>query len=201
MLAGYPFYAHYLLGGPGLEIHEGLLGVIGGVGGDQAVREADQRVVRWDRLLLEDVQPGPGDPAFSDRPGDRPGVDQRATRRIDQESGRLHEPQRPFADEMLRLGGQRSVDRDEVRLAQERFEVGRHGATLGDLLGAQVGIVGQDAAAQRRGLAAERRPDPPEAYHAHRLLLQAEDRFGDLGIPPAGLDGVAERHDLAGERQ
>src|SRR5437763_34807 len=63
-------HAHYLLGGFGLEIHEGLLGVIGGVGGDQAVREADQRVVRWDRLLLEDVQPGPGDPAFSDRPGD-----------------------------------------------------------------------------------------------------------------------------------
>ena len=73
----------------------------------------EERVVRRRRLVLEDVEPGRGEPALAQRRDQRRLVDHAAARGVDENGGRLHHRELGRADQ--RPVGLRHVDGDDVR--------------------------------------------------------------------------------------
>ena len=86
---------------------------------------SEQRVVGGQRLGVGDVERGARRSVPSlQRRGERALVDDRAARGVDEDRGRLHQPQRFGVDQVAGLLGQRAVDRDEVRALQQLEDVG-----------------------------------------------------------------------------
>ena len=83
---------------------------------------ADRRV-RRQRLLREDVERGPGDRPALERGCERVGVDHLAARRVHHDRGALHLRQGLFVDQAAGLVGERDVQRDNVRGAQDLIEI------------------------------------------------------------------------------
>src|SRR5262245_43453119 len=85
------------------------------------VRHLEQR--RGDvGLMLEHVEAGAGDLPLFQGTRERRLVDDRPARGVDQERGRLHQLQFPLADLMARLGIERRMQRDEIRLREQMIE-------------------------------------------------------------------------------
>src|SRR2546423_5356198 len=74
-------------------------------------------------LVLEDVDPGAGDPALLERAHERGLVDDRPPRRVDEERRLLHEPEGALVDEVPGLRQERRVQADEVGLAEDRLRL------------------------------------------------------------------------------
>src|SRR5579871_6798176 len=89
---------------------------------------APQRMIGGHRLVLEHVQPCPGETAFAHRGGERDGVDNGASRRVDDDRAALHQAQLGFAEEMPRLLVERRVARHKIRLPQQGLVVDEDGA-------------------------------------------------------------------------
>src|SRR5207245_4566390 len=104
-------------------------------------------------------------------------VHDRPTGGVDQDGRLLHQPQRALVDEVARLRGQQRVERDEVRLPQQRVHVHRGGVqlTLGGGLRAHRVVI-EDAHAEAEPAAGDGPADAPEAYHTQRLAV-------DVGAP------------------
>jgi len=66
------------------------------------------------RLILVDVEPGAGDPAFPQRFDELGLVDDGSTGRVDQKGGPLHHLELGGADEVTRVGQEGRVQRDEI---------------------------------------------------------------------------------------
>ena len=73
-------------------------------------------------LPLEHVEPRPGDRAGSEGRGERRLVDDRPSGRVDEKRGRLHPGQRGSIDQVVRLGAERAVERDDVGARQQLLE-------------------------------------------------------------------------------
>ena len=89
------------------------------VRGQDHVVEAEQRVVGGDRLRVEHVQPGPGDPVFPQGGGEGGLVDDRPAGDVHQVRGRLHQRDPLGVEQVPGLGGQGAADADVVRLAEQ----------------------------------------------------------------------------------
>ena len=101
------------------------------------VREAEERA-RLGRLGDEDVDAGAGDLAGLDRRGERLLVDQAAAGAIDDADAVLHLGDRRRVDDVLRLLGERRVQRDEIGAAEELVELDLVDAELHGALFRQV---------------------------------------------------------------
>ncbi len=92
-----------------------LLGAGAEVRREDDVPRRAQRAVGRERLRIEHVERGAGQPAVVERLDERRLVHDAAARAVDQAAGGLHFRQRRRADQAAGLVGQRRVDRDEVR--------------------------------------------------------------------------------------
>ena len=86
------------------------------------VVERKQRVVRFRRLLVEDVEPRPRDLPRGQRLGERDFVDDRAAARVDEHRARLEEGDLAGADEVAGGRVEGNVERDDVGGSQELSE-------------------------------------------------------------------------------
>ena len=167
---------------------------------DDDVGVAEQRVI-GDRLLGEDVER---------RAGDLAGVQRRLQVRVDDEraAGDVDDPHAVLAlgerlgvQEALGLRRLRQVQRDEVT-GRERVRggLGLLDAELLEALGADEGVVRDDAHAEGAGADRDELADPAEAEHAEGLAL-------DLGaaelaaLPLAAGEAGVRLRDVAGERE
>jgi hypothetical protein len=89
---------------------------------DDAV-EAEERVVRRGRLLLEDVERRATDVAGGDRVGERALVHEPTAGAVHEQHPLLHPRDRRSVHDVPRLIRQRDVERDHVRLAPELVEI------------------------------------------------------------------------------
>ena len=164
------------------------------------VRQGQNRVVGRGRLLLEHVEPGPGDPAAGERRVEGALVHDRPAGGVDQVSPRLHQPELRRADQVVRLARQRAVDRDEVALAQQRVQVDqRHPG--GGVRRHGVGVVRQDAHLERRHQPHHVAPDVADPDQAERPAGHAGAEATAGPVPVAGAGEPVLRHDLSGQRE
>ena len=82
-------------------------------------------------LLLINVESQPGEPAVLQRSDDSLGVDELAARGVDQGCAGPEHGQAGAVDEVVRLRRERAVQRDDVRLAEQRVEAVGVGASDG----------------------------------------------------------------------
>ena len=102
--------------------HAGLARRAAEVRRQHDVLERDQAFL--DRgLMLVHVERRAGDHARTQRLDERPLVDDRPARRVDEHRGRLHPGQPGRVEEMARLGRRRAVDADDVGAGEERVEI------------------------------------------------------------------------------
>ena len=78
-------------------------------------------------FVLVDVEPRAGDDPFGERLGERPLVDDRTTRGVDQDRRALHAPEPTCVDQVTRLGDERDVKRHEVAPREKIVEAGYEG--------------------------------------------------------------------------
>ena len=97
-------------------------------------------------------------------------VDEPAAGDVDDERGRLHERELLGADHAGRLGRLRHVDRDEVALLEQLVEREQLHAELLRAGARDVGVVGDDAHAERLQARGDERADAAEADDADGLL-------------------------------
>ena len=85
------------------------------------VGELEQRLALGQRLRVEDVEPRAGDASLAQRLDERVLVDDRAARNVDEEGGRLHQPQPARVEQTARLVRQRAGDDDDVGVREQRL--------------------------------------------------------------------------------
>ena len=145
------------------------------------------------RLALEDVEAGPGDSAAGEAPAECRLVDDLTPGDVDQVAVALHQSERGVVDQVVRLGRQRAVDRDDVDPGQHRRQrrpVRRLDRGLGG--GRQaVAVVVVDRTAEGAGAAGDRLTD---ASHADDAQPLAGDAVAEqAGRRPAGPVAGAEQ--------
>ena len=164
------------------------------VGHDQAVVEADQRMVDRDRLRVGDVQGGGGDAAAPERVGERDRVDDRPARRVHEHRRRLH-PAEPLAvDEAACVLAQVHVQRHEVGLGQQALEGHERRVELGlDQPATRGGGPGRGSASRSPSPAA--RP-PGRSARSPRSRASRRGRPGPSGASgPRSASGRRARSD------
>ncbi len=96
------------------------------------------------RFFLEDVEPRPAEPAAPKRLDQRFGVHQRSARCVDENRSWFHQGQPLGIDEVVRLVGVGAMQRDDVRLFQERFQAHILEAQGVGHVGDRLDVVGHD---------------------------------------------------------
>src|SRR5512146_3563084 len=89
---------------------------------DYDVGQLEQRVVRADRLGVGHVESGGGQPSRLESADERLLIDDRTTRRVDQDGAALHHREFRLTYQMASRGRERHVQRDEIRLRQQPLE-------------------------------------------------------------------------------
>ena len=170
---------------------------------DEAVVHRDQRVVGRERLRVGDVERGGEDRPHPEGVHQGPRVDDRSTRRVDEDRGRPHRPQRRRVDQVARLRVEAHVQRDEVGRRQQlrQRHPRRAGLELDVRRRPRAGAV-QHAHAEARGPARDRLPDAPEADDPERRAVHvgSEQRHRAPRPPPAVAHVAVAFHDAAGRR-
>jgi hypothetical protein len=150
------------------------------------VPEREQRISRLERLLFEHVEAGPGDAPRPERVDERRLVDDRPPGHVDEERGRLHQPQPSPVEQPDRLVRERACDDDDVGRGEESIQL--------DLLDRRVRRRrprgDEDAQLPRREQARDLLADPAVADQAERPPAQTETEAVE---PPAGpVSGAQE---------
>lgn len=150
----------------------GHLGGVGGVRGDEAVRQIPQRVPLGQWFGVGDIQRGAGDPALPQRPHEvvRPYV--LATSHVHQPSVALHRPQLRLGDDPFGLRGERQREYNEIRSFERLLQPVRPDRPC--------------PTCEWLGLAADDCCLYPEG------LQQAQERFGDAAGAQDGDAGAEE---------
>ena len=89
---------------PAMDARRGFQGVGGVVRTQNHVAGMEHRVRRARRLILEHVQGGAGQPARTQRRGQRGGVDQAAAAGVHDEGARLHGGEAASVQKVARIG-------------------------------------------------------------------------------------------------
>ena len=141
------------------------------------------------RLLLVDIEAGGEDAAVLQRRAQGGLVDDRAAGGVDEHRGRLHPLQLWRGDQVPGRLGQRYVDADEVRLAEQRVEVGaRHAELALDLLRRRHLVVVDDAHSEAARPPRHAAPDPAETDDAER---RAADVVAEQHVDRPAAEGAA----------
>ena len=118
-------------------------------------------------------------------------VDDRASRGVDQERGRLHQGDASRVEQAARGGRQGHVNRHDVRLAQQVVELAALGAGAGRRLVGQRTTPGGDAHPERVSEPRDVPADSAEAHDPEGLAVQHRSRRRRPRPPPEG--GIAGR--------
>src|SRR5262249_15202603 len=121
------------------------------VGGDDRVIQSAKWVIEGQRLDVEHIQPGSGDPVLLKHAQQRLFVDDRATRGIDDVGGRLHQSELLRADQAARTVGELHVDGDKIRVAKQVFLGGVFDSRLAAFVFGEIGAPGRHLHAERFG--------------------------------------------------
>src|SRR5581483_4052453 len=138
-----------LLGGDAAHVLARLAGDTGSVRARQHVVELQQGMLGRRRLPGPDVEAGARDALFLQGLQQCVLVMDEAARGGDEEGVRLHQRELPRADHAAALFGQWAVDRDIVGAPQQIVEPDLRRAPRRDLVGGEIGIVGQHLHAEQ----------------------------------------------------
>ncbi len=161
------------------------------------IGEAEERT-RIRRLPDEDIDAGTGDLAGLDRFGEILLDDQAAAGAIDDAHAVLHPGDRNLVDDVARLLGERSMQRDEVGTLEQLVEVDLLDAELQGALIGEIGVVGDDAHPQPDGALGDDRSDIAAADDTQRLGGNLDAHEAVL-LPLAGLGGDVGGGNLPGD--
>src|SRR6266851_2468808 len=100
-----------------------LPGWAGGVRREDDIRQVENGMILGRRLLTQNVEPGAQNSALAERGCEGFFIDQAAARRIDQNSGWLHQRQRFGVNEIARMRVERHVHRYGVSHPQQRVQL------------------------------------------------------------------------------
>jgi hypothetical protein len=186
------------------DLHAGaVLGLLGRrpeVGGDDGVRQPEQRRVGL-RLGVEHVDGGTGDDPVTQ--GIREvGLDDDATAGdVEQPRGRLHLGQPVAVEEPERLRRLRQVDGDEVGLGEDLVD-GVHESDTEPRgpVGSDERVVGHQPHAEGVGALGHERADAPEPQHPEGLVVQL-GAVPAAALPPALDERRVRLWDVAGQAQ
>src|SRR4030067_328296 len=131
-------------------------------GGEAPLGEAEERVVRRQRLLLEDVQRGAGHLSLPDGLDERRLADHAAPGAVDDPDAVLHLRELAGPEKIPGFGRERDMDRDEGGPLEQLVELPALGADPLGGFGRQVRIVGDDLHPEPQGAAGNLGADPPE---------------------------------------
>ena len=170
------------------------------MGRDDDVVAPTQRMSFGYGLGIEGVQRAAGDRVAVERAHQRLGIDDGAARAIDEERARLHGVQGLLVDQLARLRQQRRVQRDEIRLGQQIFELTFFDRNaIVSLL--DEGIEEENAHAERGGSLRYPPGDVAETDQAERAAGKAKDRLAGRHLPPSRSHQPIVECDLAGAGQ
>src|SRR5262245_36571678 len=179
-----------------------LLGVVCGVWGDNHVVKLQERVGRapvslLGRFFLNVVERRASDPSFGERLVDCRVVHDRATRRIDEDGGRLHPPQRLPIEQVAGLARERCLD-DQIVCGFDKFIEG-NGPHISPLhLGRiEEWVIGPDIDAKCPYAFRNAACDCAEGYQAENAPAEPPNRLPSLPAPFASPDGSIVLADLA----
>src|SRR5258708_24309065 len=96
-----------------------FVGDIADMRGQDHVGCSTQRMAGRQRLLVVDVEPGIGEPAFLQGSDHRVGIADRATRGVNQDRALLHQPDLTSADEAAAARAQHQMYRENVGAAEK----------------------------------------------------------------------------------
>ena len=186
---------------------EGLVRRDDHIGEEQQPR---QRVVVDDRVrpvfvevvafLLVDVQPRRADLLAFERFDQRFGLDKLSAAGVDDHHAAFHAGDRGLVDEVLRLVGERAVERDDVRTAVELVERDVGDACLAGENAVGVGVVGQNFHAESEQDTDDDAGDLARADHPDGLAVHIESHES-LQREVAVARAPACARDLAVERE
>ena len=172
------------------------------------VRELEQSFARGQRLRVEDVETCAGDASLAQRLDERVLIDDRAARDVDEEGGRLHQPQPARVEQAARLVGQRAGDDDDVGVREQRLE----GNVPHPVLGHRRPLRDENVHLPRRQQAHDLASDPAVADHAERPAREAHALRHEAARTPIALverpvalaeavaAGEHQSHDRGGHR-
>jgi hypothetical protein len=161
-------------------------------------RIEDRRAHR--RLLLVDVERGPGQAALVERLGHGRLVDHAAAGDVEEERARPHPGERIAPDQATGGAGDRDMDRDHVGALQQRAQLGQLDAVERRLLGGDIRIHAEDRHLEAASAVGDGLPDLAETHDPQGLAAQL--RAGELAaLPLAAPDGRVRGGDPAGEAE
>jgi hypothetical protein len=162
------------------------------VGRRDDVLERQQRMVVAGRLEGEGVEGRSAQGAALERGLQRPLVDQRCARRVDQERAGLHPGELRGTDQHACRVGHGGVQAHDVALAQQRLERHEEGSGPRGLLGVHEGVGHQDSRAEGLQPGGDLASDGAEPDEPHGLAPQLAALKGGEGL--SQLRHVAGRH-------
>ena len=142
------------------------------------VVEGENRIVGIRRLGVENVEPGAGEAPFLQRCRQRLLVDGAAARGVHETGGGLHQGDETGVDDVAGLGAQRAIDRQDVGLAAQGFEVDQTDAESRRRIRIRIGVVGDEGHVERLGQAEHLGPDIADADGTERLADEARAHVG-----------------------
>jgi hypothetical protein len=165
---------------------------------DDDVVELDQRPAV--RLLREDVERRSGQLAALQRLDERVLVDELAARGVDEARPVDHARDHLRVDDPARLGTERQVERDELRVGERRLHrLGALDAELAEALLRDERVVRDHAHPEPGGAARDLLADPAEAEDGERLVREL-DPAPARALPAAVLQRGVRLRDVPGER-
>src|SRR6516225_3290612 len=179
-----------------------LLRVVCGVRCDDDVVKLKERVGRapvslFGRLLLDVVERRAGNPSFGECLMDCRVLDDRATRRIDEDGGRLHPPQRHPIEQVAGLRRKRRLDDQIVRGFDKPIEGNGPHILLLHVGRIEERIIRPDVDAEWPHAFRDAACDCAERYEAENAPTDAPDRVTRLPAPFASPDCPVVLTDLA----
>jgi nucleoid-associated protein YgaU len=170
------------------------------VGGEEDVRAREDGMAGRERLGIEHVEPGAGEPAGFERGDQSCWINEVTARDIDEERAGFHPLQDVGRDEAAGLGIARAMQRHDFRMGNERIERGGFGTAGSDGFRSDHRIEHADMALEGEQALNDFAADPAEADDADASFAQGAERGKGRGEAPlARVDPGIVRHDLAGE--
>jgi hypothetical protein len=163
--------AKRVLGRGHAHLHVGIGRHAADVRAERDARFAVERMRRGHRLDAKLSRPAPATLARADGCEQRRFVDQAAARGVDDQHALLAGRQRLRIDQLRVVGGQRAVQRNGIRLAPDRRQVGALDVG-GQIL--RVRVEAEHAHAHRIGHARKAQADRAEADHADRAAFELD---------------------------
>src|SRR3954469_12486376 len=187
-----------VLDGLAVEDLVGATGDVAQVRGEDGAAQLPQGVVRRQRLLVVDVDAGPGDPVVPEHVDERGLLDDRPATGVHEDCGVLHQGEVVCADEAAGPPGPQQVDGHDVRGGEQLVLLDATDADLGGALVGEVLAPGDDVHAEGDADAGDLGTEPAESDDAES---PAREVAADGLLPATDAHGGVLLRDVAEGRE